>query len=154
MNIQFFEKMKDICDETVESISSFFKDKAVEAHVFGSIARGTNDALSDIDIWFTFEDSDIKKLQRDSNLPIQDLDMPKSVSSDFLKTPGRPPEEINQELLSYLMWYRTGKLVATPTESIRTIAKMFNTSRYQVTKHEQMAQTLIKQLLSYGGIKL
>jgi predicted nucleotidyltransferase len=56
MNPEFTQKMKSICEKTVEEIVSFFKDEALEAHVFGSIAKGTNDALSDIDIWITFED--------------------------------------------------------------------------------------------------
>lgn len=49
--------MKSLCEKTVDKIVSFFKDEALEAHVFGSIAKGTNDALSDIDIWLTFEDA-------------------------------------------------------------------------------------------------
>lgn len=37
-----------------------FRDKAIEAHMFGSVGRGDSDELSDIDIWFTCKDSDIK----------------------------------------------------------------------------------------------
>ncbi|MDP2669040.1 MAG: nucleotidyltransferase domain-containing protein [bacterium] len=48
-------------DKALKSIKLFFQDKAVEAHVFGSMARGNTDALSDIDIWFTFKDANIGK---------------------------------------------------------------------------------------------
>jgi predicted nucleotidyltransferase len=61
MNIEFTKKMKDICERTVDDIGRYFERTALEAHVFGSIARGTNDALSDIDIWITFGDGEIKK---------------------------------------------------------------------------------------------
>lgn len=61
MNQEFELKMRDILDTTLEAIVDFYKDKAVEAHVFGSVARGTQDALSDIDIWLTFEDSRIQE---------------------------------------------------------------------------------------------
>lgn len=36
-------------------LEKIFDGKTIEAHVFGSIARGTTDAYSDIDIWFTLE---------------------------------------------------------------------------------------------------
>lgn len=58
----FTQKMKGICDKTVNDIAAFYqKNGAVHAFIFGSIARGTNDALSDVDIWMTFEDNDIKE---------------------------------------------------------------------------------------------
>ena len=57
MDTNFEQKMKGICERTVKKITDVFKDDAVEAHVFGSMATGTNDALSDIDIWLTFDDS-------------------------------------------------------------------------------------------------
>jgi len=56
------QQMKNIQEKLVNDIVGLFKDEAVEAHLFGSMARGTNDALSDIDIWFTFEDSDIERI--------------------------------------------------------------------------------------------
>ncbi|MFZ2763746.1 MAG: nucleotidyltransferase domain-containing protein [Minisyncoccia bacterium] len=58
----FTQKMKGICENTVNDITDFFRDKAIEAHLFGSMARGTNDALSDIDIWLTFEDEEIDQV--------------------------------------------------------------------------------------------
>lgn len=41
-----------------------FKDKAVEAHIFGSVARQQADAFSDIDIWFTFKDEDFDEIYK------------------------------------------------------------------------------------------
>jgi predicted nucleotidyltransferase len=64
MNVVFTQKMKGVCEDTVKKISNFFEDKAIEAHVFGSMAKGTNDALSDIDIWITFKDSKIENILR------------------------------------------------------------------------------------------
>ncbi len=61
----FTSKMKGISEKTVNNITEYFKDEAVEAHVFGSTARGTNDALSDIDIYLTFEDEKIEKVIKD-----------------------------------------------------------------------------------------
>jgi len=61
----FTQKMKGISERTVYSITEFFKDEALEIHTFGSTARGTNDALSDIDIWVTFEDDKIQKAIED-----------------------------------------------------------------------------------------
>lgn len=62
MNTEFTQKMKGICAKTINNIVDFFKDEAIEAHIFGSTARGTNDALSDVDIWITFEDDKIQKV--------------------------------------------------------------------------------------------
>lgn len=44
----------------IEKLEGLFKNKSVEAHIFGSVARGDADAYSDIDIWFTFDDADYK----------------------------------------------------------------------------------------------
>lgn len=65
MNKEFTQKMKGLCERMVSDISSYFERTAAEAHVFGSMARGTNDALSDIDVWITFEDKDIRKALED-----------------------------------------------------------------------------------------
>lgn len=48
----------------LEKLENSFKNKAVEAHVFGSVARGDADAYSDIDIWFTFNDSDYEDVYK------------------------------------------------------------------------------------------
>lgn len=45
-----------------KNLQTLFTDKAVESHVFGSIARGTPDAYSDIDIWFTFKDEEYDEI--------------------------------------------------------------------------------------------
>src|SRR3989344_5291067 len=45
-------------------LETLFKNKAVEAHVFGSVARGDTDAYSDIDIWFTFNDVDYEEVYK------------------------------------------------------------------------------------------
>jgi predicted nucleotidyltransferase len=65
MNREFEQKMKGLCEKTMNDIVDTFKDEAIEAHTFGSMARGTNDALSDIDIWLTFEDSDIQRVLKE-----------------------------------------------------------------------------------------
>ncbi|MDR3519952.1 MAG: nucleotidyltransferase domain-containing protein [Candidatus Pacebacteria bacterium] len=61
----FASKMEGIQEKTVQNITEFFKDEAVEIHIFGSTARGTNDALSDIDIYITFEDDKIRNAIED-----------------------------------------------------------------------------------------
>jgi predicted nucleotidyltransferase len=45
-------------ESILEKLKTLFGDRAVEAHLFGSIARGGPDAYSDIDIWYIFEDED------------------------------------------------------------------------------------------------
>lgn len=45
-------------DEIVRELGNLFDDKAVEAHLFGSLARGDADAYSDVDIWYIFKDED------------------------------------------------------------------------------------------------
>lgn len=42
-------------------IKDVFKNDAIEAHVFGSVARRDFDPYSDLDVWVTFEDEDIKE---------------------------------------------------------------------------------------------
>lgn len=43
-------------------LQNVFQNKAIECHVFGSIARGDTDAYSDIDIWFTFDDDKFEEI--------------------------------------------------------------------------------------------
>lgn len=62
MNTEFTKKMISISEKSIDQIVSFFGNDAVEAHIFGSIAKGTNDALSDIDIWMTFEDEKMPEI--------------------------------------------------------------------------------------------
>ncbi len=57
----FKNALTDSRNKTLKSIKLFFQGKAVEAHVFGSTARGNADAFSDIDIWLTFNDENIAK---------------------------------------------------------------------------------------------
>lgn len=61
MKLEFTEKMIAIQNKTVDKIATFFETEAIECHVFGSMAQGTNDSLSDIDIWITFTDEKIQK---------------------------------------------------------------------------------------------
>jgi len=49
-------------DNIYKKLQTLFTGKAVESHVFGSIARGTPDAYSDIDIWFTFKDEEYDEI--------------------------------------------------------------------------------------------
>ncbi|MEQ1500458.1 MAG: nucleotidyltransferase domain-containing protein [Parcubacteria group bacterium] len=60
--------MKDnlisIRGDILEKLQNVFKDKAIESHVFGSIARGDTDAYSDIDIWFTFNDDEFDEIYK------------------------------------------------------------------------------------------
>ena len=65
MNKEFTQKMQSICNKTIDEIVSYYKEEAIEAHVFGSVAKGINDALSDIDIWITFEDNRIAEVLKD-----------------------------------------------------------------------------------------
>lgn len=51
--------------EIFEKTKKAFISKAIETHLFGSLARGEDDPYSDIDIWFTFKDEDIKKILSD-----------------------------------------------------------------------------------------
>lgn len=49
-------------DKILGKLTKLFDGIAIEAHVFGSIARGDSDAYSDIDVWFTFKDEDIEEV--------------------------------------------------------------------------------------------
>ncbi len=48
----------------IEKLECLFKNKSVEAHIFGSVARGDADAYSDIDIWFSFNDFDYEDVYK------------------------------------------------------------------------------------------
>jgi predicted nucleotidyltransferase len=43
-------------------IQEVFSGVAIEAHIFGSVARGDADQYSDLDVWLTFKDEDIKSI--------------------------------------------------------------------------------------------
>jgi predicted nucleotidyltransferase len=45
-------------EDVLRNIEAVFKDIAVEAHLFGSLARGDADVYSDIDIWLVIKDED------------------------------------------------------------------------------------------------
>lgn len=49
-------------DKIVGKLEGLFDNKAVEAHFFGSIARGNPDAHSDIDIWYVFKDEEFEEI--------------------------------------------------------------------------------------------
>lgn len=53
-----------IRERLLKKLEGLFENKAVEVHVFGSVARGDADAYSDIDIWFTFNDSDYEDVYK------------------------------------------------------------------------------------------
>lgn len=53
--------------ELFAKINKLFDKVAIEAHVLGSLARGNSDAFSDIDVWFTFKDEDIKEILANRN---------------------------------------------------------------------------------------
>ncbi len=50
--------------DILEKLQNVFKDKAIESHVLGSVARGDTDAYSDIDIWFTFNDHEFNEIYK------------------------------------------------------------------------------------------
>jgi predicted nucleotidyltransferase len=60
---ELYKQLNDEREEIYKKVIEVFSVGAVEAHVFGSIARGTSDSLSDIDIWFTFKDEDFEKVR-------------------------------------------------------------------------------------------
>jgi predicted nucleotidyltransferase len=50
-------------EKVLGNIIEVFKGLAIEGHLFGSLARGNSDEMSDIDIWFTFSDDDFDKIK-------------------------------------------------------------------------------------------
>lgn len=51
-------------EEILEKLENLFIDSAIEAHLFGSVARGDADFYSDIDIWFTFKDEEYEEVYK------------------------------------------------------------------------------------------
>ncbi|MBP7845918.1 MAG: nucleotidyltransferase domain-containing protein [Candidatus Pacebacteria bacterium] len=51
-------------EEILKKLGNLFIDSAIEAHVFGSVARGDADFYSDIDIWFTFKDEEYEEVYK------------------------------------------------------------------------------------------
>ncbi len=49
-------------DKIFKKLVGIFSEIAVEAHVFGSLTKGTSDEFSDIDFWATFDDENIKNI--------------------------------------------------------------------------------------------
>jgi predicted nucleotidyltransferase len=49
-------------ENLLKQLENLFEGKAVESHLSGSVARQQADALSDIDIWFTFSDDDYEEI--------------------------------------------------------------------------------------------
>ncbi len=52
-------------EDLFKKLETLFEGKAIEAHLFGSVARGDADAYSDIDIWFTFKDEEYDETYKD-----------------------------------------------------------------------------------------
>ncbi len=55
--IEFYESLNSSRTQILEKIEKIFEPLAIEGHVLGSVARGTPDPYSDLDIWITFEDA-------------------------------------------------------------------------------------------------
>ncbi len=60
---ELYEQLNSERLEIYNKVIDIFTNEAIEAHVFGSIARGDTDAFSDIDIWFTYRDEDFEKIK-------------------------------------------------------------------------------------------
>lgn len=52
--------LSKIRSKRLQQIQKVFEPTAIEGHIFGSIARGSTDEFSDIDIWLIFNDEDMK----------------------------------------------------------------------------------------------
>ncbi|MEK7227906.1 MAG: nucleotidyltransferase domain-containing protein [Patescibacteria group bacterium] len=51
-------------ENLIKKLETLFEGNAVEAHIFGSVARGDADAYSDVDIWFTFKDDEFEEIYK------------------------------------------------------------------------------------------
>lgn len=60
---ELFRQLNEERNEIYKKVIEIFSVGAVEAHIFGSVARGNTDAFSDIDIWFTYKDEDFEKVK-------------------------------------------------------------------------------------------
>lgn len=49
-------------DQALNDAQKVFQDKAIESHMFGSVARRDSDPYSDLDVWFTVKDEDIEAI--------------------------------------------------------------------------------------------
>lgn len=49
-------------ESILDKVQKLFREKALEGHLFGSLARGNSDAYSDIDIWFTFPNEKVEEI--------------------------------------------------------------------------------------------
>jgi predicted nucleotidyltransferase len=64
-DISEIEKDMALSRESVlVKIQDIFKTEALEAHVFGSVARNEADVYSDLDIWFTFSDENFEQVKQ------------------------------------------------------------------------------------------
>ncbi len=63
MKLEIDEKLISARNTVLEKLKNLFKEKAIELHLSGSIARGDSDPYSDIDIWFTFNDDEFEKIK-------------------------------------------------------------------------------------------
>ena len=55
---EFYDSLNLSRNQVLEGITEIFEPLAIEGHVVGSVARGTPDPYSDLDIWITIEDSE------------------------------------------------------------------------------------------------
>ncbi len=54
---EFHQSLNLSRNQILKKIKEIFESLAIEGHVLGSVARGTPDPYSDLDIWITIEDS-------------------------------------------------------------------------------------------------
>jgi len=61
---EFEQELQISRSQILDGLTRLFSEQAIEAHVFGSLARGDEDAYSDIDIWFTFSEEDFSEIHK------------------------------------------------------------------------------------------